>query len=95
MYNLYLSTRGIEELVASGELQEIGKQADSLRTEISKVDPERVEMDCYVLSDEQIDRINQSRKLWDSLTEEDKKDIIEVDGRKYIKKIWLANHQEG
>lgn len=30
------------------------------------------------------------KTLWDSLTEEEKNDIIEVDGHKYIRKIYEA-----
>ena len=44
-------------------------------------------------SEKQIKKSKEVCDRWDKLTEEDKKDIIEVDGRKYIRKIYEANHK--
>lgn len=32
--------------------------------------------------------------VWNTLTQEEKKDIIEVDGKKYVRKIWMAQRAE-
>lgn len=43
-------------------------------------------------ANDRADRREANRKMFESLTDEEKKDIVEVDGRKYIKKIYDANY---
>ncbi len=38
--------------------------------------------------------IDEFDAIWATLTEEDKHDIIVVDGRRYVRKIWEKNHKE-
>lgn len=33
-------------------------------------------------------------KFWETLTAADKMDIIVVDGRRYVRKVWEKNHKE-
>ena len=92
LYALILSTRGNEEVVAVGTREEMVKREDPLRKECRKYDPDGAEMDCYIISEAEARKVEEGKKLWESLTEEDKKDIIEIDGRKYVRKIWERNH---
>ena len=88
MYNVFLSTRGNSEIVFRGEKEEACKYADSLRRQCKTTDPDGVEIDCYIKSDEEIEKEAEAKSFFDTLTEEDKKDFIEVNGRKYIRKIY-------
>lgn len=92
LYALILSTGGVEEVVDIGTREEMSKREDSLRKECRRVDPDGVEMDCYIISQAEAKKREEAKNRWDSLTEEDKKDIIEVDGRKYIRKIYEMNN---
>lgn len=92
MYNVYLSTKGNTELVFRGSRKEASKFEDNLRKECRATDPDGVEIDCYVKSDEQIQKETEAINFWNTLTEEDKKDIIEVNGRRYIRKIYERNN---
>lgn len=83
-YALILSTRGSEEIVATGTKEEMQKREASLRKECRKADPDGSEMDCYIISEAEAERRNDRIEL----TEEERKDIIEVDGKKYIRKIY-------
>lgn len=93
MYNVFLSTRGIEELVFRGTLAEASKYENNLRKECRRIDPDGTEMDCYSMSDEDMEKAAKSIKVWDSLTEEQKQDIIEVDGHRYVRAIYELNHK--
>ena len=92
-YALILSTRGNEEVVGVGTREEMAKREASLRKECRKVDPDGVEMDCYIISELEAKKREEGRQLWDSLTNEEKNDIIEVDGKEYVRKIWEYNHK--
>ena len=92
MYNVYLSTRGVEELVFRGPLEEASKYEDDLRKACRASDPDGAELDCYMQSDEDIQKEADAISFWDTLTEEDKKDIIVVEGREYIRKVYEHNH---
>lgn len=74
-------------------LEEAVKREEALRKECRKSDPNGVELDCFVWSDEQIEKAKDAAKRWDALTEEQKKDIIEVDGKKYIRALYEANNR--
>ena len=93
MYALILNTRGTEEVVEVGELEYIRERENALRKECRKSDPDGVEIDCYVMSELQARRNEQTKKFWETLTDEDKKDIIEIDGRKYIRKVYEMRHK--
>ena len=70
----------------------MSKKEDALRQECRKADPDGVEIDCYVISGEEAQKRAENRNFWDTLTEGDKNDIIEVNGRQYIRKVYERNH---
>ena len=84
-YSLILSERGSEQVVF------ISQDRKACR----HIDPEGVELDCFVRSAEEADRISEARAFYESLSYEDKHDFIVVDGRTYVRKIWERNHPEG
>lgn len=92
MYNLYISLKGSKKLIARGTKEEISKREDEVRAELRKEDSEGALIDVYTMSDAEIEKLEKARNLWDTLTEEDKKDYIVVDGKKYIRKIYEAQH---
>lgn len=49
-------------------------------------------INCWTVSAEEYEKQKEAVNLWDNLSDDDKKDIIEVDGKKYIRKIWERNH---
>ena len=95
-YSLILSERGSEQVVfISQDRKEITEKEDMLRKACRHIDPEGVELDCFVRSAEEADRISEARAFYESLSYEDKHDFIVVDGRTYVRKIWERNHPEG
>lgn len=90
---LFLGTLGGEELVAEGDREEIQAKYEALSKECRKKDPEQIVVSCYMKSERQLAKEKEVCDRWDKLTEEEKKDIIEVDGRRYIRKIYEANHK--
>lgn len=49
-------------------------------------------IDCYIRSDEELEKERKAAERWDRLTEEQKHETIEVDGKTYIKALYEANH---
>lgn len=92
IYALILNTRGNEEVVTVGTLDEMKKRESSLRKEIRKSDPDGTEMDCYLISEEEAKRRDEAIDFYDNLSDTDKTDYIIVDGKKYIRKIYEKNH---
>lgn len=88
---VFMATRDRNEVIFEGEALAAAKFADEIRRELRKMDPNGTETDVYLKSDEEIERERAAAARWDALTEEEKKDIIEVDGRRYVRKIWEAN----
>lgn len=90
---LFLGTVAGEEIVAEGDREEIQAKYEALSKECRKKDPEQIVVSCYMRSEKQIKKSKEVCDRWDKLTEEEKKDIIEVDGRRYVRKIYEANHK--
>lgn len=94
---LFLGTVAGEELVAEGDREEIQSRYEALSKECRKKDPDQILVSCYMRSEKQIKKAKEVRDRWDKLTaeltEEDKNDIIEVNGKKYIRKIYEAHHK--
>lgn len=78
-----------KEVVLSTDDKAIACEYENeLRKKLRKIDETGGMCDCYIKDDsEKIDT-----SLYDSLTEEEKKGIIEVGGRRYIRKMWEALH---
>lgn len=51
-------------------------------------------IDCYTRSDEELEEERKIAERWDRLTEEQKHETIDVDGKTYIKALYEANHQK-
>lgn len=94
LYVLILSTRGQEEIQTIGTLEEMTKREDALRKECRRVDPDGTEMDCYLISEAEAKRRFEAVEFYDNLTKEQREETITVDGKKYIKAIYLKNHPE-
>lgn len=47
-------------------------------------------VDCYCVSDEEERKKKHGRELWESLTDEEKADYIEIDGRRYVRKMYTT-----
>lgn len=67
---------------------------DALKDSLSGIEPEvsamlhDVPFDPPKLSEE-------DKEFWETLSEEDKQDFVEVEGKKYIRKIYERNKQNG
>ena len=94
MYNVYLASKFEKTLVFRGEKEQAIVYLESLRKECRAKDPEGTALDCFMWSDEELERQRKTLELWDSLTDEDKKDFIEVGDKKFIRKIYEYNHPE-
>ena len=93
-YYVLLNTRGIQEIVFEGTKEECSRYEDSLRKEIVKADPDKVEMDCFVMSAREIERMYEAKARWQRLTDEQKHEYIHTGGKKYIKAIYKANKED-
>lgn len=73
---------------ATDDKMEAAEYDSNLRKQLRKIDKDGALVDCYIKNtDEKIDA-----SLYNSLTEEEKKDIIEIDGHRYIRKMWETLH---
>ncbi len=94
LYTVILSDRGNEEITfITYDLSEANRRCDELRRECRRKDPDGAIIDCYVLSESQAKKNAEAKAIWDTLTEEEKHDYIEVDGRTFIRKIYEINHK--
>ena len=50
-------------------------------------------IDCYTISAEKLKQDEEAEEFWNSLTEEQKNEIIVVDGKKYVKALYEKNHK--
>lgn len=87
---VFMATRDKTEVIFEGAKEEAARFADSIRAELRKMDPNGTETDVFLKSDEELEQERAAAARWDELTEEEKKDIIEVNGRRYVRKIWEA-----
>ena len=92
MYNVFLSVKGDETLVYRGAFKKVNEYEDALRDQIRAQDPDGDELDCYVISDEQIEKRVAAIEKWEHLTEEEKNDYVTVGGWKYIRAVYDAMH---
>ena len=92
MYNVFLSVGGDETLVYRGSFKQVNSYEDELRSEIRAKDPDGNELDCYVVSDDQIEKRVAAIAKWEALTEEEKHDLVTVRGWNYIRSVYDAMH---
>ena len=96
MYMVYkLFGNGTRELLESFEdAVQASKYADEKRHETRRGNNANGELaDVVVISSEEEEQAERARIRWDALTEEEKHDVIVVDGKKYIRKIYEETHQ--
>ena len=92
MYNVFLNVTGDETLVFRGNFKEVNQYEDNLRDKIREMDPEGNTYSCVVVSDDRIEKRIASIEIWESITEEEKKEEVTVSGWTYIKSIYDAMH---
>lgn len=92
MYNVFLRVKGDETLVFRGAFKEVNHYEDELWEEIRKRDPDGDALDCYVISDEQIEKRVAAIRTWEHMTKEEREDIITVGGWNYIRSVYNAMH---
>lgn len=92
-YAVILSTRGREEVIFVGNKDDAVKMEGSLRKECRRKDPDGTELDCYTISEKELEKREAAKNFYDMLTEEEKHDVIVVDGKKYIRKIYEENNK--
>ena len=92
MYHVMVSRKGVEAPYTFESYEEAMTFLESTRNTFRRLDPDGVELDVYILSDEEVRRREHARKFYDSLTAEQKADRITVDERTYIRAIYERNH---
>lgn len=95
MYYVYKLTFGNKELLGSFEdRMEAARFESKMRSEIRKGNNrDGAYADVTMYSEEELARTEYTKQHLDELTEEEKKDIIEVDGRRCIRKIYEEVHK--
>lgn len=83
-----------EVFFSTEDRMEACRYSDDLRKKLRKIDKTGGICDCYIKDDEEKVDTSLFDSLFDSLTKEEKKDIIEIDGHRYIRKMWEALHDD-
>lgn len=78
----------VESVLFVGTKQECSKYEDYKRKEYK----DRTLVDCYTISESEKNKREEDSKFYDSLTEAQKAEIIDVDGKKYVKAVYERNH---
>jgi hypothetical protein len=78
-------------LYSSEDIKDCAKFEDAQRKKYK----DRTMVDCFVKSQSEIEKEKELRKRWNALTEEQKKETIEIDGKKYVKAIYEQEHNGG
>lgn len=97
--NRNIGLRGMPEFVETVKfVTEDKRQAVRYEHELRKTYKDRGIVDCYTMSEKEIEeaeeQARESKKIWESMTEEEKNDIIEVDGKRYFRKIYEKNNNK-
>lgn len=82
-----------ETIIEHGTLEECRQAEEAQRWLFRQRDPEGVVSDVSVVSEEEYKSRKRGMYAYSQLTPEDKTDIIEVDGKKYIRKLYEMKHQ--
>ena len=77
----------LETVIYTGTKEECARVEDEKRKEYK----DRTVVDCFTRSEEERNKIEKANALWSSLTEEQKKETIIVNGKTYIKAIYEFN----
>lgn len=79
----------LETVIFAGQEKECLDYAEQKRSPLSADD--RVMLDYFVESEEKYNKILEKKTFYNSLTDEQKNDIIEVDGKRYVRAIYERN----
>lgn len=73
------------EIIFSGNYKDCVEFENAKRMQY---DPDRVTIDCYIKSETEIIKHKLAKMFWDSLTDEEKSEVIYVNGKKYNKAMY-------
>lgn len=76
-------TGGTTVVYSSTDEMEAARYEDELRKSYA----DRTVVDCYIKTDEEIERTAKAVEKYNALTEEQKKEFVFINGRKYIKAL--------
>ena len=82
-----------EMIIARGTLRECRQVEEAQRWLFRQSDPDGVVSDVYVVSEAEYESRRRGMYAYSRLTPEERSDIIEVDGKRYIRKLYEKNHQ--
>ena len=86
MFYVYKSYKGQSTLYNTAETKaEAVKIEAELRKELLAIDPDGTVMGCYIRSEEELEAEKAAAARWDALTDEEKKETVIIDGKKYVK----------
>ena len=91
VFEIFKGTRRIA-LYSSDDKMDCCRYADDMRRQYRRKygDDFFVIIDCSVRSEEDLENERKIKDFWDSLTEEQKHETIEVDGKRFVKAIYEA-----
>ena len=49
--------------------------------------------DCFTISEKEYKKLEERKQFWDSLSPEEKKEVIDVNGKKYNKSLYKRNEK--
>lgn len=79
----------VETILFTGTKTECAAYEDKRRKEYK----DRTMVDCFVRSESEMKRIKEINEFWNSLTKEEKKEMVVVDGKKYNKALYEFNNK--
>ena len=79
----------METILFTGTKKDCSEYEDRKRKEYL----DRTVVDCFVKSESELKREKEISDIWDNLTEEQKSDLIVVDGHTYVRAIYEMNHK--
>lgn len=81
----------VETVLYRGSREECLKYEETKRSEYR----DRTKIDCYTISDAEATKRMDANKYWDSLSDDEKKEKIVVDGKTYFKAMYDFYNKEG
>lgn len=74
----------VETILFAGTKEECIKYEDAKRREYK----DRTVVDCFIQSESERNQMKEINEFWNSLTKEERKETITVDGKKYYKALY-------
>lgn len=86
---------GHPEMVATVLYSGSKKECIEYETNKRREYKDRTRVDCFTISKEKNEKIKKFNEYWESLTPEERKEIIEIEGKMYFKRAYeYYNEQE-